>query len=244
MSGTTRECDGKPLKPPFGWSQSGKLTVYQNNNPFVSLQANFEECDIFTVEFGIGGPTGGTPANPILTTATIIWTIAGNDVIRKISVANGATISGLAESVRVIVNDATQQNVAEAPSTFIQYGVTVLVGRGVRPDTEQPPVLQDVPNTTVYTIAQGTSKTIPVPQNVGVISVHLDVSTSPVTPGALQVDQVTVQHLQNGTVLKQYDPRVFEWVPLASSADNIKVTNNFGGGGPALIVTVAWGIDG
>lgn len=78
------------------WSVGGSL-IQANLDRRVSLQADFEDSDAYTVFFdmsvennGLGGinDTGGRPIN---CEAIIQWMVAGNQVQRKVSVGPGVS---------------------------------------------------------------------------------------------------------------------------------------------------------
>jgi hypothetical protein len=238
--------DGLPRMPRFGWATSGKLITY-NKTQQVTLQAQFPEADVYTVQFGFSGPST-PPANPIQAIATVIWTVAGNQVIRKYSVANGVSVSGNGEAVRILINDGSIERHAEATPIPIEYGVSVSVVRGVRPANQQPAILVDVPPVTfgaVYVIHPLSSVKVPVPQDVGVISVYVAVAQAVNNPAVPLPDQaVLVAQDQNGAFLKVYDPRNFEWVPLYPNTDTIQIFNAQALGTTDILATVTFGVDG
>lgn len=98
-----------------------------------SIQAEFEEPTLYTVEFrvsnvqNVNAPAGNIPQPPPLIasatpTATIQWSLGGNTIYRKISVFSGASISGVCEQLVASVSDETV-----LPVTF-QVGIPILVG--------------------------------------------------------------------------------------------------------------------
>jgi len=83
-----------------------------------SIQAQFEEATMYTVEFRISNqqdinvPAGNlvqrTSGNGNITpTATLQWSLGGNTIYRKCSVFSGASISGVCEQLVASVSDET-----------------------------------------------------------------------------------------------------------------------------------------
>ncbi len=186
-------------------------------------------------------PTNPAPLNPVNCIADILWTTGGVTVKRRVSVANGVSISGCAESVRVIVSDATINYLAEVPSKPLTYTVNITVARGVRADPEPVTLVQFPPLATgaIFQVPAGGSITIPIPQDVGIVSAN--VSASPNPPIAITDGQVIVQQIYGTTVFRQYDPRTFEWVPVLPGMSLLKIVNN---NANLVVVSVVWGIDG
>jgi hypothetical protein len=241
MGAAMRECDGLPEKPQFGWGTSKTLITYSTSSTG-SLQCDFEEADVYTVAFEIDFPTNPAPQNPVNCVADVLWTTGGNTVKRRISVANGAAISGCAESVRVIVSDATTEYVPESAGTALPYHVNISVARGVRADTEEPATLVQFPpkaTGAIFQVTAGGSITVPIPQDVGLISVNVAVSPNP--PGPIADGDVVVQQLNTGTVYRQYDPRTFEWAPVLPGMDAIRIVN---ANANVVVASIVWGIDG
>jgi hypothetical protein len=163
----------------LGWGKSGTLTTGKEAQ-FTSLSASFEEPTTFTVQFDVQqGATAG------FAIATVIWTVNGVSFTRTIDVAAGSSISGLAESVRVIVNDAT--DVTVYPSG-VEYVVSVTIAGRPRPTTATPPVFTGLQATSL-----NTGQTIPVqvPNGANSVAVYGTTNT-PGTPVAIQVDMVAL----------------------------------------------------
>jgi len=98
-----------------------------------SIQGDFEEPTIYTVEFRISNqqninvPAGnliqpGLGNGNITPTATLQWSLGGNTIYRKISVFSGASISGVCEHIVASVADETI-----LPVTF-QVGINLSLG--------------------------------------------------------------------------------------------------------------------
>jgi len=97
-----------------------------------SIQADFEEPTVYTVEFRVSNtqninvPAGGLiPPPPLLgnitPTATLQWSLGGNTIYRKMSVFSGASISGVCEHLVASVSDETI-----LPVTF-QFGIYLTI---------------------------------------------------------------------------------------------------------------------
>ena len=97
-----------------------------------SIQADFEEPTVYTVEFRVSNtqninvPAGGLIQPPplvgnITPTATLQWSLGGNTIYRKMSVFSGASISGVCEHLVASVSDETI-----LPVTF-QFGINLTI---------------------------------------------------------------------------------------------------------------------
>ncbi|MGO9835531.1 MAG: hypothetical protein ACLP1X_15090 [Polyangiaceae bacterium] len=229
-----------------GWSSSGTLVTGSGNQP-VTMQADFPEADVYTIEFAVDPPTGGV----YRAVAQISWTVEGNTISRKLDVANGVAISAPAQAVRVQVNDFTA---GSAPSPPQQYGVTISATRGTRPVTGQPPTYLVFP-VQVEILASGgappyKSDFFPIEQGAGVISVSV-AATSLAGPLS-SVNPATVPNLliqqqdASGVVLKSYKyddqgvgPAFVAISPLATQVFVINLdTSN------PVYFSAVWGIEG
>lgn len=182
---------GQPGKS-GGWSSTVKLITQQAKSG--SLQANFSKAEYYTVQFTVEPPTGASDGI-YAATATIAWTVEGNNVYRIVSIGNGVAISGTGEAISVTVNDVTP-NVGQAPG--FEYKVNIQVSPGTRANISQPPTYmrgsdQQVP------ILGDSFALIDVPQNAGVVSVQLSgyTESSPESQ-----PKWLVNFLSNTTVLK------------------------------------------
>lgn len=176
------EWEGLPNNPTVqkAWSAIGDMQT-ENPNKQVSLQAHFDEPGIYTVQFSFRfldeSQAGITNEGPPRVYADIEWSVAGNTIYRRISVHDGASISGNAEGVKVRVYD---ESVVALDAWIVDYQVGITVAPGVRAG-DQPPTLE------IYNATYGSWGTIaaddgaggaignwidvPVPQNAGVKSV-------------------------------------------------------------------------
>jgi hypothetical protein len=238
---------GSTLTPKYGWGQAGKLTTGRTDR-MVTMQATFPDSYTYTAEFS--KDDNPLSNNPIFAEALITWATEGHFVSRRINVANGCSISGVAQSVKVIITDATG-NLRGAPNN-VEYGVAVQVSRGVRGANKQPPVLvpgvakgiggTHVGGSGFYPVF-GSGVDVPVPQNAGIISVFVTVGASPmVGPVTQPQDTFRVVHSYLATALKIYDPRNFpDWVPIAPGVDTIELQNF---SGAEYDFSVIFGVDG
>lgn len=230
-----------------GWAQSGQL-ITANTNQFVSLQADFQESDTYLIEIGANPPLGGA-----MTEAIITWTVAGNQVSRRVTVGSGVSIAGAGEAVRVQVVDTTDV-VHYLFGPGVPYPVTISVARGVRATTMVPPTL--VPGATgfaandrgpgYYFVPPGTVLTIPIPAGVGVVSAFV---TALDVTGASTVGQQNAQaFFQNtfaGVFEMAFPVNLGTWVPVPPGAGSLNLSNlNAAPGGHGLSFGVAFGIDG
>lgn len=215
------------------WSKSESLNVGDTRT--VNMQRDFEVPGSYTVQFGIQNddPTGQI----VRAQAEIIWSVDGNSVRRVVDAINGTSVSGTAEGVQVYVRDQSRAfGVGTSP-----YLVSIQVVQGTRPSVQQPPYLTDANISHIFN-AGANSLDITVPQNSGVISLYAAVGPQVVGNPIAAYDVLVQQRSTTGFVLKTYDPRDFEWVPLSSGADIIRIAQ--AAGAPATRWTLTFGIDG
>jgi hypothetical protein len=167
------------LNTQSGWSNSGTLLTRQGGGkgteiianptgPQVSLQVDFKAPSAFTVAFNltpIDNPQQFINNQPNVTImymaeALIEMTVAGNTTTRRVSVGNGVTVQGIAESVRVIAWDTTPNpgvygnltsaNPLRVAQANLRYQVSVNVARGYRAVAPAPPILIPPPSYTFF----------------------------------------------------------------------------------------------
>ncbi len=233
---------------PDAWSRSDKLVTSSvtPSNLLVSLQKNFPEAGTYTIQFGLA-PLGEDPSNKqaIECEALITWGAGGNSITRRVSVGNGVSISGTADSVRVVARDVS------TGSDGAFYNVTILVTKGVRAPF-QPPLLVPTlelsggPNNPIV-LAPGASHTYPVPRDAGATSVCVIAGTGIIAvPPVASIPEQEARVVQLGPgligALKSYDARNFEFVPLAPGCTDVMVYNGTVAG--SLRFHVSFGIDG
>ena len=220
-----------------GWSSSGTLVTGAPNQP-VTMQADFPEADVYTVQFAVSPPKAGV----YRAVAQISWTVEGNTITRIVDVANGVAISAPSQAVRVIINDATPTAAQGSGNIFNQpYGVTVSATRGTRPVTGQPPTYLAFP--VQVAIPATNSLLIPIEQGAGVISIEIAADSALATASPNLLIQ---QENAGGIVLKSYkyaDQGVgVGFVPISPLATQVLLTNHdpFN----AVNVSATWGIEG
>ncbi len=238
---------GSTLQEKRGWGTSGKL-ITGHPEKMVSMQANFPDPGSYTIEFSKDNPGGSN--EPIFAEALITWAVEGNYVTRRVNIADGVSVTGVAQAVKIIMTDATS-SLFGAPNNTT-YGVACQVARGVRGSNKQPPTL--VPTTFVpigspqgaggagfYEVVAGQQLFVALPTDAGIISLYTVVSAG----APLTEFQPMVSLLNNGFILKQYDPRDYpDWVPTTPGCDQIRLDNNVGGGGQVINFGLTFGIDG
>ncbi len=222
----------KALQDKKGWSVSGPLISGAGpSGNGISLQANFEnEPGNYTVQFGLTQPVVQS-GEIIRAVAEIVWSVEGNDVRRLVNAVNGMSVSGTAQGVKVRLFD---NSVTVAPIT---YQVSAQVVKGTRPSVAHPPFLY---GDRFILISGGPSVVVPIPQNAGVTAVY--VGATPTTAVNVPNGQLQVAHESAAaTVLQEYEPRDFQWVPIGAGADRILIRNN---SAEPISFTPVWGIDG
>jgi hypothetical protein len=235
------------------WSKSGYLTTGGGvlpgaNSTGITFQQKLDEAGNYTVQFRVSSqaaisPTGA-PDN-ITPEATIQWTIGGNVVQRKVSVYDGASLTGVGEMVHVAVADVTQN--VSSPQKYL---VAITVAEGTRGSNKQPPTYTNYwtaatgTNFGVVYVAHGTGQDLLVPPDVGIVSVHITAFAedgSALPAGSVNVAQVD----SGGQMLKQYDPRDYDWVPMSPQCVQLLLNNALtGGSAPRIRFGITFGVDG
>ena len=173
-----------------GWSAAGKLLTPDENgvtaDRLVSLQQQFERAEAYTVTFDLNKPERANPVRPTSAVADVDWICAGNTIRRRLVIASGTTISGLANAIRISIRDQSGIT-GVAPGTLArEYVVSVSVSRGTRVPTVSPP-LAPLANTDQFvTVTNPMVKSITIPINIGVNAVA--VIPGKLTSGGVQVD--------------------------------------------------------
>lgn len=219
-----------------GWQSFGTLTRLDGQQG-VALQANFETPGEYTVQFDLQATSEVEITNgPCRAIAEIVWSVEGNDIRRRVSVAKGMSVTGIGQGVKVVIRDVSEGG------TTAQYTVSAVVARGARSAQQQPPILEDA---NIFLLpAGGGAEQIEVPQNAGVISVYVPIATSGSDRWeAIPDGIVEVIHADGaGGANKRYNPLAFQWVPLSPGTLNIIVSS--GTTAPELQFKPVWGIDG
>jgi hypothetical protein len=222
-----------------GWSQSGKLTSENPNQP-VTMQANFPFSGVYTVQFSVASP----PSGVYRAVALVAWTVEGNTITRLIDIGNGVSISAPAQAVRVIVNDMT--TTALGGTAGETYGVTVSATRGVRAVTGLPLTLRATSpsgDIQAFTIAPGATATFTIPQDAGVLGVEVTASVDvAATIADLIIAQVNTAGATRFKLYKYVDPGSgVGFVSITPLATSIQVTNI---GPDPTVVSLTWAIEG
>lgn len=236
-----------------GWSQSGILQANGSTSVAVQLQVDFTgQIQTHTIQFdGFNDDldVGALPATTAITEAEILWSVKGTTIRRLISVLDGQSISGMAQSVTVNMRDVT----INGNGSDYRVGMTVVPG--VRANIQQPPSLRisgensAAPGVVIpfgTGLAAGDFATWTIPPNVGAVSAMIGVGTrnGGGGPQSLLDSDLAIQYIASNTaVLKRLDVRSGNlWIPLFSGTRTIKAFNN----SPTKIIDVSCtiGIDG
>jgi hypothetical protein len=216
---------------------------------FLSMQAKFGYLSTYTVQ--ISAPSIVVPGQDVrsLAEAQITWTVEGNRVRRRVTVGNGVSVTGTAESVEVIVRDVTLDGAAFPAGFDPSYVVSAQVTRGTRPAQQQPPTLiPDPPDATwvqgaVAVPALNASTGLVVPSDTGAIALNAVIVSDAPAGAVLPQGSVTIMELEGGVVRREYDPREYgAWVPLLPSASSVVVRNY--NAGTSIRASLLFGIDG
>jgi hypothetical protein len=242
------------------WSATGQLVSQKasfdaNGNVIQAsggpvLQCPFPEPGNYTVQFYLKLPAVLTGIiNPV---ATITWSLGGNRVTRIMSVYDGASITGIAESVDVRVSDQTLPGIFSGAAQ--QYSVSIMVAKGTRASTFQPPtyasyiVDQETPPVAhlgfVPVLAGTSSNPVNIPQNAGVISMFVTGNGASYVSGAVELkngDLLVIEQDCLGNSLNIYDPIGPRWVPINPQGYDLLFQNK---SAINALFGVTWGIDG
>lgn len=243
---------GDPMSKSCGWQQSGDLAPNASANS-VPLQAGFPRADVYTVQFNVAYPKGlpflSPPERyiPIFVEALVTWSVAGGTVQRRVSVANGTSISGVGEACTVAIVDRSPQvgqgvytvgNHYVAYPPTVTYTVQATIAPGNRASNSVGPVLTRWEWSNQLTEPANTFEAS-IPADCGAISTF--VSTDP--PANVKVQQVFANPSSQPTNLFNYTPEedTIQFVPIMPSVTEIQVENSTG---TAYSVTLFLGIDG
>jgi hypothetical protein len=224
-----------------GWSGNGTLTVADpQKRAKVFGQADFKKTGQYTVQFSVQPPKSAPSSFiEVRAKATVTWSVEGNYVSRQISLYDGASISGVGQAAKIVIEDASIVGFHAGPVTYADYDVSWQVAPGTRPSQNQPPVLN-----LFGTWAPGQADAlIALPQNVGAISTFIEFASDPVF---YATDVITVEILDSATVVQAFSasPGVMpQWRPIPPGAQTIKLTrSNTIGQSPRININL--GIDG
>ena len=238
-----------PRNGPKGSAKSVTLTRGNVNPVSCGNQTWGDVGDVYTVQFSITPGNGypSTPFNATLAYAEIRWTIAGNDVVRTVSIGNGVSVAGVGQGATIKVYDAT--NVAGSLGfPGLQYDVTATISPGTRGSTVNPPTFvpsvfdQKTGQSSNQLIAPSGNFTYNVPQNVGATSVFI---TSITPPAATDLGCNVFQMDSAGnTLISWKTSTITDFAPLDPACVTIEVVNNDSSIGHIARVGLFFGIDG
>jgi hypothetical protein len=219
------------MKSRTGWSGGGPLTINGGPNVQATAQADFpkKEGAMHTVQFQVSPPTpplvgakslDGTYA----AYAMIQWSVNGVQINRVISVVNGMSISGVGESVKIFVVDATPVSSNQTPGLIYTVDITIAVGS--RPSNTNPPYWAPVPYFALFIATAGPVITIPIPQNIGANSLFIQMVYLSGAGIPEPSQAVVVIQNQAGVNLATYNPSDYtDFVPLPPQAALIVFSN-------------------
>jgi hypothetical protein len=223
-----------------GKSQSTPMrtTAVGVSQPVAALQSTYPESAVKTVQFEVVPPELSAPAfGEFNCEAIVVWQNDSNKLSRRISVGNGATISGTGQGVTVQLQDVTAFPPGNQP-----YAVTVSLAPGQRASYNQPPTLLGFKDGVHVVLAAGVL-VLNIPQDAGAISLEVSIgvlvfAAMPVT-GKINV----VLETAVGVIFKQYDPAIETgFVPIPPNCSVVHI-NNFDPVN-SYRIQVTFGIDG
>jgi hypothetical protein len=232
-----------PVAPPAGSNQ-------------VALQAEFAEVDAYSVMFATNNAVG----NGVQTRALHVITVEGSSITRVQDVDAGAGITIVGGTINSIAYDVSP-DFAEIGT--ITYDVYIQCSRGTRGSFNNPPRLTSLNPANgipIYTIPAAGSLAIadistpaaivlaglggiptgPSGQLAGAICVNVALygaGNNDVPYGSVQVQMVN-----NANVIMAYEPRDFQWAPVAPGTQYIQISNK--NAGFAVVATITYGVDG
>lgn len=269
-----------PQSPnPIGWGGFQNLVTGQGSGlgteiiarpigPLLQLQADFPVAGPYTVAFNITTPTG-LPAgkNLFMAEAIVRWKVKGFIVQRRVSIANGVTVSGEGQGVEVIVWDTTPTAAAQPyfAGPFVagtQYVVSAQVTKGTRATKEPQPILTPPPSFngpgvptsgTVTSVAPGIftfggvaneTLSVPIPQDAGITAAKvLYVNTAAGNAADPEVQAGFFNTAGFLTAIWQpYSVQSPQWMPIPPGSNFFQITN--GPTGNSGAITLYYAIDG
>jgi hypothetical protein len=91
----------------------------------------------------------------------------------------------------------------------------------------------------------GANTSFNVPPDIGIISAYTTAALNDSSLGTPPIldSEVLVQQFSSNSI-KQYDPRVFGWVPIVPNIQSMTFFNNMGAPATGVLFSVAFGIEG
>jgi len=218
-------------------SQTAQLPV---GTPNRGLQEGVLDPGEYTIQFSVIPPSDN---KGFAAYAIVNWKVDGHQIRRVVSVASGAVISGVADSVDVQLVDVSDGPVYPPlangnPDPRQLYQIASTLSRGSRPSLNQPGVL--LTSRSAQQVAPGGGFQIwAVPQDCGVISAYI---SGPVPTPADTSANISIEFNDAaGVTLGFATVPASHWVPLPSGTTQVLITNT---GVNTYPVNIFWGIDG
>lgn len=230
-----------------GWSASGTLVGQEKwptndtGNREVSLQVDFPQAGAYTVQFNLT-PKLPLTNHPVVAEASLLWSVEGNLVQRKVTVGNGTSISGVGQAVKVVVKDRTP---ATGPQESQEYVVGISVAPGTRANPLVPATIIN-PTQKRVTVPAAGSVDIAIPQGAGVSSVYIGITSG---AGGAPIPDHSVRCIleaSGGTTESVFTPADAggntSWVPVSGGSTTLRIINT--NAGFALDASPVFGVDG
>lgn len=167
----------------------------------------------YVVQLSLQDPNAVGAGFRIEAKAEITWSVSGNSIRRIVDCVNGMSVSGVAEGVDVRIFDDSTIGVGSPDPYFVSLSVS----KGNRASIQQPP-FYTLP---IDIIAPSSFISTEIPQNIGAISVRVDVGPVDAGDPIGEFDLEVLQQYGGGT-LKAYSPKS-GWVPLAPATREIAI---------------------
>lgn len=229
---------------PQGWGITGSLATPQFNVAAASrspksfiFQAPFTRGGMHTLSFNVSAPLPDAAQHILVRAiAEITWNAGGHSVRRKAHVGPGTSISGIGESVSVLIRDDSilaPEAVEPFPSSY-SYTVAVTAAAGVRPSSPNPPFIAPVDTQNIRYLAGDPEAFIDLPYDAGINSINIQPF------GAIDD---TSKFIVNGyPALVSWDARTAGlWMPLTPGIKRIGIRNTLA---TDLYASILFGIDG
>lgn len=211
-----------------GWQASGTLRAGDPVGRQVSMQANFPQADVYTVQFRAPSKTGAQCV------ALITWSVEGGSVQRTVDVGAGVSVSGVGAGVKVTISDNG------SPQSLGDYDVAVQVSRGNRASTGLPPTLRLTH--TGSTLPGIVTQSWPIPNNSGAIAFAANFFNSD-DHQAPTLGQIIIECAQDSQELAVYDVSTIGpgFIPIPVGTNLITVHSYIA---KIVIYNIYLGIDG
>lgn len=232
-----------------GWSASDKLDA-ADRSKVISMQANFPESGPYTIQFQVNMPANADIESFNFSTEAIItWSVEGNFISRRITVADGASVTGVgqAASVRVIDTSVATGNIPLPGGTSI-YEVGISVARGNRSSAMIPTFVPPDARAAALVAGVGNKVDIDIPDNSGINSVMVVAHLIGATERAIAPSDLAISQSSPGLTgvfaVYDYTDQQGNFIPIVPGVTRITLRCTTTHAATNIIYTVIFGVDG